>query len=71
VEEEMFAIVIREDKGAKVVSYKSKEIDSFENISICGVESYEQGKRISLIYNRMRELGIRANLSNIYKALKY
>jgi len=43
----MFAIVIREDKGAKVVSYKSKEIDSSENMSICGVENYEQGKRLS------------------------
>jgi hypothetical protein len=69
--EEMFAIVVRNE--AKVISYSisnTKEIDDSSNISICGVDDYEQGKRISLIYNRMRELGIRANLSNIYLALK-
>lgn len=67
----MFAIVIREN--AQVISYSidnSKEIDSNNNTSICGVESYEQGRKISLVYNRMRELGIKVNVANIYRACK-
>ena len=67
----MFAIVIRQE--AEVISYSisnSKEIDSVDNFSICGVDTYEQGKRISTIYNQMKKLGIRVNVANIYKATK-
>lgn len=66
----MFAIVIREN--AEVISYSinnSKEIDSSKNISICGVDSYEQGKRVSTIYNQMKRLRIRVNAANLYKAI--
>lgn len=62
----MFAVVIREN--AHVISYKSKEIDSVNNISICGVDTYEQGKRISTIYNQMKKLGVKVNVANIYRA---
>ena len=65
----MFAIVIRQE--AEVISISnSKEIDSSNNISICGVDTYEQGKKISTIYNQMKKLGIRVNVANIYKATK-
>ena len=67
----MFAIVIRQE--AEVISYSisnSKEIDSSSNISICGVDTYEQGKRISTIYNQMKKLGIRVNVANIYRATR-
>lgn len=67
----MFAIVIRQE--AEVISYSisnSKEIDSSSNISICGVDTYEQGERISTIYNQMQKLGIRVNVANIYRATK-
>lgn len=65
----MFAIVIREN--AQVISYSinnSKGIDSIDNVSVCGVDSYEQGKRISTIYNQMKMLGIRVNVANLYRA---
>ena len=65
----MFAIVIRQE--AEVISISnSKEIDSSSNISICGVDTYEQGKRISTIYNQMKKLGVRVNVANIYRATK-
>ena len=65
----MFVIVIR--KEAEVISISnSKEIDSSSNTSICGVDTYEQGKRISTIYNQMKKLGIRVNVASIYRATK-
>jgi hypothetical protein len=65
----MFAIVIREN--AQVISYSinnSKEIDNINNVSVCGVDSHEQGKRISTIYNQMSKLGVKVNVANIYRA---
>ena len=65
----MFVIVIR--KEAEVISISnSKEIDSSSNISICGVDTYEQGKKISTIYNQMKKLGVRVNVANIYRATR-
>ena len=67
----MFAIIIRQE--ARVISYSIgnfKEIDSSSNISICGVDTYEQGEKISTIYNQMRRLGVKVNVANIYRATK-
>ena len=65
----MFAIVIRQE--AEVISIRnSKEIDSSSNISICGVDTYEQGEKISTIYNQMKKLGVRVNVASIYRATR-